>query len=250
MRVKFLLLFLFGVTLLKAQKLEKDSTIAPLYKNTIRYNLSNTLFFGSEYIIFGYERVLGRHQSASLNFGIASFPALGSVALDSLEVSHQSKGSGFSLALDYRFYLKKENKYGAPHGLYIGPYMNANVLRRDAYLNLAKGGTKVDFELKNELQVFTIGAQIGYQFLFLKDRVALDMILFGPGMGFYKYKGDLNTSLSSENEGKLMAVVKQAILNKFPGANTVFEGTSLESKGSSFQMGAGYRLVFNIGYRF
>ena len=94
------------------------------YKNTIRYNITNPLIFGSRSKIFGYERQLKNNQAFSVNIGTASFPSLssGATAYPELNVTRGSKDKGLNMSIDYRFYLAKLNSFKAPRGVYIGPY--------------------------------------------------------------------------------------------------------------------------------
>src|SRR5690349_15986718 len=124
----------------------------PQYKNVVRYNLSNALLFGiDKYIVFGYERVISPRQSASINFGKASLPKLVTIETDSFTLNRDTKSSGFNVAVDYRFYLQKENKYLPPHGLYIGPYYSYTEFNRDNQWDYKTSGansyvtTKIEF---------------------------------------------------------------------------------------------------------
>ena len=59
-------------------------------------------------------------------------PRLISIDTDSIkDITKSNNSKGFHLSLDYRFYLSKENKYNAPHGVYIGPYATYNTFNRD-----------------------------------------------------------------------------------------------------------------------
>jgi hypothetical protein len=221
------------------------------YKNTIRYNLTNQWFFGTNNVIFGYERVIKPYQTASINFGLASFPELGSISLDSIELNKASTGSGFNLAFDYRFYLKNENRHLAPRGIYVGPYFSYNLMKRRNTLDaIFDNGSEVNLELNHQLTIIATGFELGYQFVFLKDRLALDLILLGPGVGFYQYNANLGTSLSLENEGKVLEAIKNVLIEKYPGANIVFEGHSMRSRDVSYSANFNYRFVFQVGYRF
>ncbi|WP_336516916.1 hypothetical protein [Pollutibacter soli] len=42
------------------------------------------------------------------------------------------------------------------------------------------------------LSIHTVGVQLGYQFIFWK-RLAVDFIMFGPGVGMYNLKAGINT---------------------------------------------------------
>lgn len=124
------LLFCFGK--LYSQEATPEKKREKEHKNIIRYNLSGGLLFGvNHYIVFGYERVVGPHQSFSVNIGRATLPKLVSFNTDSLSVSQDKKNTGFNVSVDYRFYLAKEDRYHAPHGLYIGPYFSYNHFLRE-----------------------------------------------------------------------------------------------------------------------
>src|SRR5690242_68605 len=97
---------------------QQDST-AKIYKNVIRYNLTGALLFGvDKYVVLGYERVISPRKSVSINFGTAALPKLVSIQTDSFQTKKEGDRKGFNLSIDYRFYLAKENKFNAPHGLY------------------------------------------------------------------------------------------------------------------------------------
>lgn len=221
------------------------------YKNTIRINLTNSLFFGNGNLIFGYERVLGKHQSFSVNVGLASFPKLGSVSFDSVSFKKESTGSGFNVAADYRFYLKKENKHNAPHGVYIGPYATYNQLNRVNKLSITPAsGTMIDLELTNKLTIGAVGFQLGYQFLFYHNRIALDLITIGPAYGFYKYQGKLNSNLSVDEQNQIVQILQDILDQKFPGANKVFGEHSWTLSDVKMSSMYSYRFVMHLGYRF
>src|SRR5215475_2179692 len=88
------------------------------YKNVIRYNLSSALIFGiNRYVVFGYERVIRKNQSISINVGGVALPKLISINTDSFSLQKDTKNNGVNFSVDYRFYLGKENKYPAPRGV-------------------------------------------------------------------------------------------------------------------------------------
>jgi hypothetical protein len=119
-------MILFHGTTLHAQ-VNTDSTWEKSHRNIIRYNLSGPLVFGfSNYIIFGYERAVSPHQSFSINIGGVALPKFASLSVDSFSVQKDIKNKGFNASVDYRFYLAHENKYDAPRGVYIGPYLAYN----------------------------------------------------------------------------------------------------------------------------
>ena len=70
------------------------------------------------------------YQTASINIGRTAFPKFAFLS-DTLGLEEFQDDKGFNLSVDYRFYLKKENKNKAPRGAYIGPYYSYNYFSRD-----------------------------------------------------------------------------------------------------------------------
>jgi hypothetical protein len=249
-RLVFLFCLLGILSQVKSQN-SKDSAYHKSLKNTVRVNLSNSLFFGDGNIIFGYERLVKPYQSFSINVGLAAFPKLGGLSFDSVSFSKDSKGSGLNIAADYRFYLKNENRHMAPRGVYIGPFLSYNLLKRTSQIQVDFAQkSSVSAEIQNQLTLVAGGFELGYQFLFYHDRIALDIITLGPAYGAYQYKGKLSTNLSIEEEDRLLNGVQDYIIQRFPGANKVFEPQSVRLKGSGYTQMYAYRFVFHAGFRF
>lgn len=219
-------------------------------KNTVYVNLTNPLIFGDKAFIVGYERTIGKHQSFTFNIGRMSLPAFGSGSnSDSLKLQKNSNDKGFHISADYRFYLAKENKYEAPRGVYIGPFYSFNSFSRSNQwvLNSEDFDGNVNSDLS--LSFHTIGAELGYQFIFWK-RVALDFVLLGPGLGMYKIKADLNTTLSPDEESLFFEKLNGYLGDKIPGYNLVIKEGEFQKNGSVNTTTAGFRYMINIGFRF
>src|SRR6188508_2434265 len=113
---KTMLLIALGLLPCISLSAQQDTTVKKPknYKNIIRYNITNPLIFGGSTMIWGYERVLGPHQSVSLNVGLFELPKLDlfdiNVGSDSIQLDQYTTSKGYNLSLDYRFYLAKENK--------------------------------------------------------------------------------------------------------------------------------------------
>lgn len=168
------------------------------------------MIFGVKSMVFGYERTLGKHQSMSINIGRSSIPKffeLGPIG-DSIQVIPGSKDKGFNGSIDYRFYLQKENKYDAPRGVYIGPYYSYYFFERENSLEINtsnfNGSVVTDFKINTH----TLGAQLGYQFILWK-RLALDLILIGPGLTNYNLKASINTSLDPNTQSELFQKIQE-----------------------------------------
>lgn len=80
------------------------------------------------------------------------------------------------------------------------------------------GGTNFNGTVNTnfKLNIHAIGFQIGYQFVFW-DRMSLDLILAGPGIGVYSLKTDLNTTLSPDQESEFFDKLNQYLENHLPG---------------------------------
>lgn len=243
----FLLVFPAGNFCI-AQGVGDSNKVIHHYKNIIRYNLSSALFFGADsYIILGYERLVSSHQSFSINIGRAAFPKLVSIITDSFNQQGQKRG-GFNLSVDYRFYLAKENKFEAPHGLYIGPYYSYNHYTGENQWTYKSNSNK-NINSSTDFTIHTIGFQLGYQLLLWK-RVALDMVLVGPGIGFYKYQATINSNIVMAEKEQIFDGLKQLLTQKIPGLNYVFSDKKFDGKGTMKTTDIGYRYIIHIGFYF
>ncbi len=230
---------------------QKDSS-ARTYKNVVRYNLSGPLLFGiDKYIILGYERVLSPKKSISINFGKAALPRIISLITDSFQTNREGKRTGFNASIDYRFYLSKENKFEAPRGLYIGPYYSYNHFENEKQWmrNNSRGSNEI--ETNTNFNIHTFGFELGYQ-LILWKRLSFDMVMIGPGLGFYKYEASFtgSTSLSSGDKEQLLDALEQLLVQKFPGMNYVFSDKKFDADGVLQTNALSYRYILHIGYAF
>jgi hypothetical protein len=221
------------------------------YKNTVRFNVTNPLIFGNKAVILGYERVLKNNKTFSINLGRAYFPKLGGLSLDSpvLELNNSYKDKGLNVSADYRIYLKKENKYAAPRGVYIGPYYSYNYFNRVNSWTLNTEDFQGDLETDLTMNIHTAGFELGYQFVFW-NRISLDMILLGPGVSYYSIKAKLDTSLSDEDESMFFEELNNFLSDKIPGYDLVIDDVEFKTKGSVSTTSLGFRYMIMIGYRF
>jgi hypothetical protein len=226
---------------------QKDTS--KVFKNTVRFNLTNPMLFGTDFALVGYERVIKKHQTASISIGKIGFGSFVGSNFDSLSVASQENSKGFNVSVDYRFYLKKENKFDAPRGVYLGPYYAFNRFSRDLTWDL----NTVDFTGQVityvNLTANLVGVQLGYQFV-LWNRVSIDMILMGPGAWFFNLKTDFNTTLPAEDEALLLEKLNGLIQDKFPGSDLVIQGGGFEAKRNTSTGTMGFRYMVNLGFRF
>jgi opacity protein-like surface antigen len=245
-----LLSFLFFLLMSDTASAQADSSKQMRhYKNVIRYNLSSAFIFGADkYIVFGYERVVSSHQSFSINIGGASLPKLVTVNTDSFSTQKDRKRNGYNISADYRFYLSKENTHAIPHGVYIGPYYSYNQFNRETEWTHT-GSTNRDILTTSNFSIHTIGFEAGYQFILWK-RLALDFVMAGPGLGFYKCKASFDGNVNAEDKEQLLEGVKQLLTQKFPGMDFVFSEKQFDSNGTLKTSAIGYRYIIHIGFLF
>ncbi|HSC54501.1 MAG TPA: hypothetical protein VLC98_12800 [Phnomibacter sp.] len=252
MRKQLPLTLLFLLTLIHAQAQQPDTAVAPskAYKNIVRYNLSGPILFGFNYLVFGYERILKPNQSMSMNIGQASLSNVKSFSTDSVSMSKSGKNSGFNFSLDYRFYLSKENKYPAPHGVYVGPYYSYNRFNRNTDWKLKNSSAGNEFSVDSRIDIHTIGAEMGYQFVLWKDRMVLDFVLIGPGISNYKISAELDGNINASQKDQILDAVQQLLTQKFPGMDYAIGDEKFDASGNISSWNTGFRYLIHIGFRF
>ena len=235
----------------QAQQADSLQKTPKFYKNVIRYNLSGALLFGvDKYIVLGYERIINQKQSISLNVGKAALPKIISIVTDSFSLQKDLKNTGQNLSIDYRFYLARENKYLPPRGIYVGPYYSYNIFKRNnEYTFKRANGSTETGSTDTKLSIHTVGAELGYQFILWK-RVALDMLLIGPGVSAYSVKSKLGSSLTPAEKEQLRDAVQQVLTQRFPGLNYVLGDDELDGNGVLNTTSVGFRYIIHIGFTF
>lgn len=249
-RIYALLVLLLTAGLCLAQQPADTTEQSHPRKNVIRYNLSGGLLFGfDKYIVFGFERVLAPNRSISVNLGRASLPKLVSISTDSFQVNKDAERKGQNISIDYRFYLGKENKYSAPRGVYIGPYYSYNHYTTETRWDYKNSSASNYVNADSKFNIHTVGFEVGYQFI-LWDRLAIDLIMVGPGLGFYNYEADLEGNLTAEAKEQIFSGLEQLLSQKFPGMNYVFSDDQIDANGVMRTNSIGYRYIIHIGYNF
>jgi hypothetical protein len=222
----------------------------PDRKNIVRLSLTQPLLFGTRNVVVGYERIVKPYQSFSINAGVTSLPKLVSVDLDSFGITSDSYAYGFNVSADYRFYLQKENKFAAPRGIYIGPYAYYYEVNRenDWDFNTA-GGVIKDVASSQKLSIYGAGFQLGYQFVFWK-RLALDLVLVGPGLSRYSFEAKVDGDLSLDEKTELAEALRALIEEKYPGIDFVWGDKEVNANGRVNTTSFGYRYLIHVGFLF
>jgi hypothetical protein len=221
------------------------------FKNTVRVNVTNPLIFGTHSFQIGYERLIGTSQSFSVNIGTASFPLLTFNSTDTTIglIDKNYEDSGFHISGDYRFYLKRENKYPAPRGIYIGPFYSYNSFDRINNWSIDSDTYQGIVQSEMKLMIHTMGVELGYQFVFW-NRLSVDLLLMGPGIGYYGLDATIDTSLSPEDENAFFEALNSILSEKIPGYDRVIDSGEFKKTGSVRTADIGFRYVVMIGFRF
>jgi len=244
----FIFLFICLCSLSRASAQSNDSVSkAKNYKNVIKINLTSNILYRSP--LLEYERLVGKNQSFSIQVGLIALPFGSSKGSDSIYYKSDVKKSGYSITADYRFYLPKENKDSAPHGVYFGPYVG--YYHFDNERNMQIGSSPDILLLNAKFQVVSIGAELGYQFVLgKKKRWTIDCIVVGPSITNYiadlKLTGNIDPSKIDENLQKIL----EGIGSKYPIIGDLMRDQAAEFKGKSNSWNVGFRYSIHAGFRF
>ena len=246
MKKIMLVVFSMGMLMAHESMAQQDST-KRVKKNVIKWNLTATALY-VDAPLFEYERVLGRNQSMSLQLGYVTLP-FGS---SSSGVNYQSniKKSGFAGTLDYRFYLPKENKDGAPHGVYLAPFLSYYHFENERNVDVTSSTGSVEaMVLNSNISLTSIGGQLGYQFV-LGKRWTIDCILFGPSYTYYNVRMAMTGNLPEEEIDENVEEILQALADRYPFIGDLLEDDVAQSSGKVKTWNFGFRYSIHLGFRF
>jgi hypothetical protein len=215
------------------------------YKNTVKVNVTSWILYHGG-VQLNYERVLSKKRSFTIFGGIIQFPVPTVISNSSLSFDSDKKKSGFSIGGDYRFYLGDENKYNAPRGIYLAPFVSYY------HFNNQRSGKDTlnpsdNLLLNTTVDFFNVGVELGYQFV-IKNRLVIDCVLLGPALSSYHFNIRLDGSSGDYNE-QVQAIL-EALKAKFPLLKDVSSDNGISKNGISNFWSIGFRYCINIGYRF
>jgi hypothetical protein len=226
---------------------QKSDTVQRL--NTIRLDLLTSNLLYSDAFIMSYERVVKRNQSFVITAGPERFPSIASFG-DHIKVKENRKKTGVKFGVEYRFYLKKENKFNAPRGVYVGPYVSYHNFHNDRLLTYTNpDGSTVDATFDAKLNVLNVGAQLGYQFI-IGNRWAIDLMFIGPSVSRYSAKLNLDGNFSDLQLDDAQQEIVDKLLEKFPLLKDTIDEGEVTVKGNNSTWSAGWRYQFQVGYHF
>ncbi|CAN1485997.1 hypothetical protein MCETHM1_00050 [Flavobacteriaceae bacterium] len=220
------------------------------FKNSVKFNVSNMLLYDNSYQ-FSYERIIKENQSINVFVGYQEFPIVKvDLGLDA-DFGKKNDRTGYSIGAEYRFYLGSVNKYSAPRGVYLAPFVSYFNFGTDRDISHTDPDTGVvsTATLASKFNLSNVGGELGYQFV-LWDRFVVDCVLFGPSLTRYKFNLKLDGSLPGLDDNEIYQKVIEGIKNKFPGIDGITGDEGVERKGVQSITAVGFRYNISIGYRF
>ena len=220
------------------------------YPNIIKYSISSYALYPSS-IHLGYERVLSRNKSIYIFGGLNDFPVKLSLNLANTNFSNSTNKSGYNIGAEFRFYLSEENKYNAPHGIYLAPYISYYNFSSDRTLTHTDSTGSQSVNLNTTIGLFNVGFELGYQFVVFK-RFIIDAEMFGPSFTTYAFQAQINGKLNGLDQNETLQAVLDALKAKFPllsdlsTSKTVFKSGVASSKFPA----VGFRYAVSIGFMF
>lgn len=214
--------------------------------NTIKLDITTRWLYRDAYVLT-YERVINAKRSWGVIAGYQKLPEA-RILGPNVNVTRDTRASGFKLGAEYRFYLAKENKFKAPHGVYLGPYVSFNNFHNEREISVNTSGGPEAAVLNANFNILNIGVQLGYQFVF-NDRWTIDLSFLGPAVSNYRATLDLTGNYTFNPDDITNEILKD-LINRFPGLGDLLGGATLASNGRLDTWAAGFRYQLQVGYRF
>lgn len=221
------------------------------YPNLIKYSISNYLLYPSSFH-FGYERVLTRNKSIYVFGGSNAFPVNLDFNFSNTNLQRAKSKSGYSIGAEFRFYLSEENKYNAPHGIYLAPYVSYYKFNSDNTItHTDSAGSQSSASLNSSISLFNVGVELGYQFVVFK-RFVIDAEMFGPSFTYYSFQSTISGQLDNLDQNQVLQAVLDALKAKFPLLKDLSSSKTVYRSGvaSTKFPAVGFRYAVNIGFMF
>ncbi|MDZ7604977.1 MAG: DUF3575 domain-containing protein [Cyclobacteriaceae bacterium] len=242
MKTAYLLLWILGIAgYTMAQEVEET----PQRLNTIKIEFTQPLYPNS--FVLSYERVTKPNQSFCVTGGYEEFPNLVSLG-DRINLRKNLDKGGFKVGGEYRFYLAKENKFKAPRGVYVGPYVSFHDYNNRRDISVDVDGNPEDVTLSTDFQILNIGFELGYQFV-INNRWSLDFVVVGPSVSNYRAKIKLDGEYTFDKEDIQNEIILK-LLDRFPLLEDVLTDKEVSSNGVLDSWAYGWRYQLLVGYHF
>lgn len=216
--------------------------------NTIKLDVTSQLLF-NESLVLSYERYIQAKQTAAVTFGYHTFPSLRTFG-NGITVHDNRSSSGYVAGGEYRFYLGKENRYAAPRGVFIGPYLAYHNFKNERNISVTNDdGTLTEALLNTKINVLNIGFQVGYQFI-INQRWSIDLVFIGPSVSSYKIDMDIDGNIDPSSLPEKQQEILLALADRFPFVKDLIEDETVSASGKADTWSWGYRYQLQVGYHF
>ena len=220
-------------------------------RNVVKVGLTSTFV---KAVALNYERVLNDDWSVALTvtYMLPLAPSgLLDLSSDRITFGADRELTGYYFTPEVKWYVEKSDKRPAPRGLYLGAYFRYSDTRYTASLSAEASGEnaggRIETDLRIDLIEFGFGPAVGYQFLCLNDRLAIDAIFFAPRWSLYKLK----VKADLQGDGELYSDLAQAIEDRL-GRDITDTNIDLSTTGTTTvdRNSLGYRYGIKLGYAF
>ena len=249
LRLSVLSLFLISATLQSSGQM-KDSPVTKIsYPNIPKFSISSFAIYQKS-LHLGYERVLNKNHSIYVFGGYNEFPKILNLNLTNTRITGTQNKTGYSFGVEFRFYLPKENKDPAPHGVFLAPYVSYYNFGSTNSLTHTDSSGSQTASLISRSQFINVGVELGYQFVLAK-RFIIDCEIFGPSFTYYNFQAELNGHINGDPGETLQAVI-DALKERMPLLSDLSSGKKIYSSGKATQKFPflGFRYAVSIGYAF
>jgi hypothetical protein len=254
MKTIFLVILLTFAIIIPNYAQQSDSTskvgVKPLKikKNNIKLNLTSFLLYRPGCILT-YERVIAKNQTLSLIGGYVESPTLIKIESDKLGLKQNLKKSGYMMGAEYRFYIGRENKFPAPHGVYIGPFLTYYHFHNERTVFQTNDINQSELNLVTNINIVNAGVQLGYQFVVAK-RFAIDLVMFGPALSWYDFDIQLKGNISESDLNSNQQAIYDKIQENMPIVGDLLAGKQLSNNGRANTFAGGFRYAIQVGFVF
>lgn len=213
--------------------------------NVVKVEVSQPLYPGS--FVVSYERIMKPYQSLGITAGYEQFPPVVDFG-STIHVRNDLLRSGFKVGAEYRFYLKSENKFLAPRGLYLGPYITYHYFYNKRDIGVDVSGVQEMAQLETDFMILNIGFQLGHQFV-INNRWTIDVVTVGPAISNYRANMKLNGTFTFDKD-EVQNEILLKLLDRFPLLDDLLTNKEISSQGKFDAWAYGWRFQLMVGYHF